>query len=76
MKLCHAAVQSPIITLKEVAEYLKVHPTTVYRLIHREDLPTFKVGADFRFNRENISEWIAKKERSEKPPLKRGRRHS
>ena len=59
MNLRRTAAPSPVMTLKELAEYLKVHPTMIYKLIHRHELPCFKVGADYRFNRENINKWIA-----------------
>jgi excisionase family DNA binding protein len=44
-----------------VAAYLKVHPTTVYRLLKRKGLPGFKVGSEFRLRRVVIDEWIMKK---------------
>jgi excisionase family DNA binding protein len=39
---------SEVMTEDEVAAYLKVHPTTVYRLLKRKGLPGFKVGSEFR----------------------------
>jgi excisionase family DNA binding protein len=55
--------------IDEVAAYLKVHPTTVYRLLKRKQLPAFRVGTDFRFRRADVDEWIREKERArlEKP---------
>ncbi len=38
---------SEIMTIKEVAAYLRVHQSTLYRLIKRGKLPTFRVGSDF-----------------------------
>jgi len=48
--------------IDEVADYLKVHPTTVYRLLKKKQLPAFRIGADFRLRRADIDEWIRKKE--------------
>jgi excisionase family DNA binding protein len=48
---------SPVMTIKEVATYLRVHPCTLYRLLKRQGLPYFKVGSDYRFNREQIDAW-------------------
>ena len=53
-----------ILTLHDVAEYLRVHPSTVYRLIKRGELPRFKIGRDFRFNRESIDRWRNERERA------------
>ncbi len=48
---------SPVITVRGLAEYLQVHPSTVYRLVKLGLLPAFKVGSDWRFNREDIQRW-------------------
>jgi excisionase family DNA binding protein len=37
---------------------LRVHQTTVYRLLREHKLPAFRVGADWRFNREAIERWM------------------
>ena len=47
-----------VMTLNEVAEFLKVHPSTVYRLLKRHSLPAFKMGSDWRFNQESLEQWI------------------
>jgi excisionase family DNA binding protein len=44
-------------TVRDLAQYLKVHPSTIYRLLKREVLPAFKVGSDWRFNVESIDQW-------------------
>lgn len=46
-------------TVKEVAEYLRVNQRTVYRLAVDRKLPGFKVGATWRFKRSDIDGWIA-----------------
>ena len=46
-----------IMTVRELSEYLRVHPTTVYRLLKLGKLPAFKVGSDWRFNSESIDRW-------------------
>jgi excisionase family DNA binding protein len=46
-----------VMTLEEVASYLRVHPSTIYRLLKRKELPAFKVGSDWRFNQESIDRW-------------------
>jgi len=51
------AVPKVVFTLKEVAEYLNVHPDTVRRYVKRGELPAFKIGTDWRFNKESIDRW-------------------
>lgn len=47
-----------ILTLKEVAEYLKLAEKTAYRLAAEGKLPGFKVGGSWRFKREDVLQWI------------------
>lgn len=49
-----------ILTLKEVATYLKLAEKTAYRLAAEGKLPGFKVGGSWRFKREDIEKWIEK----------------
>jgi excisionase family DNA binding protein len=46
-----------VMTVPQLAEYLQVHPSTLYRLLKRKQIPAFKVGSDWRFNREKIDQW-------------------
>ena len=46
-----------VLTLEEVAGYLRVHPSTGYRLLKKRQIPAFKVGSDWRFNLESIDHW-------------------
>ena len=45
-----------VLTVAEVAAFLRVNRSTVYKLIRRGELPAFKVGSDWRFNRTQIEE--------------------
>ncbi|EKD4047504.1 helix-turn-helix domain-containing protein [Vibrio parahaemolyticus] len=47
-----------ILTLKEVATYLKLAEKTAYRLASEGKLPGFKVGGSWRFKREDLDAWI------------------
>jgi len=42
----------------EVAKHLKVHPSTVYKMAKRGELPGFKIGTDWRFDRAQIEDRI------------------
>ena len=46
-----------VMTVKDLSDYLRVHPSTVYRQLKLRQLPAFKVGSDWRFNRESIDRW-------------------
>jgi excisionase family DNA binding protein len=48
-----------VLTIGEVAEILRVHPTTIYRLLKRGDFPGFKVGGNWRISATALNEWIA-----------------
>jgi len=48
---------NPVLTVKEVAAYLRVHQSTIYRLLKSHQLPAFRVGSDWRFNIEAIDHW-------------------
>lgn len=56
-----------VLTLEEVAEFLHVHPSTVYRLLKNRRIPAFRVGSDWRFNRESIDQWVKELETAENP---------
>lgn len=47
-----------ILTIKEVAEYLKVNERTVYRLATSGEMPAFKVGGSWRIKEEELINWI------------------
>jgi excisionase family DNA binding protein len=53
---------STVLTLEEVAEFLRVHPSTIYRLIKKRSIPAFKIGSDWRFNQESIERWMKERE--------------
>lgn len=52
----------PVMTLKETAAFLKVHNSTIYRLLKAKQIPAFRVGSDWRFTREALDRWCAEQE--------------
>ena len=50
--------ESGILTIKDVAGYLKVNERTIYRLAAAKKLPAFKVGTAWRFKKADIEAWI------------------
>jgi excisionase family DNA binding protein len=55
----HVPIETEVMTLQEVCDYLRCHPSTVYRMLKRKELPCFKIGSDHRFLRSEIDQWIA-----------------
>lgn len=51
-------MDSPSMTVRDVAVYLNVDEKTVYRLAQRGELPGFKVAGTWRFKRKDIDSWI------------------
>lgn len=47
-----------ILTLQEVARYLRVDEKTVYRMVKSKQLPAFKVRNQWRFKKKSIDKWI------------------
>lgn len=48
-----------ILTLDEVAVYLKAGKKTVYRLAQQGEIQGFKLGGTWRFRRSELDRWIA-----------------
>ncbi len=53
-----------ILTIKELASYLKIKEKTAYRLTADGKIPGFKVGGSLRFRRSEIEAWIEEQTRS------------
>ena len=47
-----------ILTIRDVALYLKLPVSTVYRLAERRDLPGHKVGRQWRFHKSVLDDWF------------------
>ncbi|AXQ99181.1 helix-turn-helix domain-containing protein [Pseudoalteromonas piscicida] len=59
-------MSNEILTLKELAEYLKLTEKTAYRLAAESKLPGFKVGGSWRFKLVDIEAWIEQKKTKNK----------
>lgn len=55
------AKDKEILTAKEVADYLGLHPLTVHRYAREGKIPAFKIGTDWRFHKKYIERWIKEK---------------
>ncbi|EGL64212.1 excisionase [Agrobacterium sp. ATCC 31749] len=54
-----------IITIREVAEYLRLREKTTYALAAKGELPGFKVGGSWRFRKSALEKWIVQREGNE-----------
>jgi PTS system nitrogen regulatory IIA component len=50
-----------IMTLSQVAAYLKIAEKTVLRMAHREEIPCAKIGSQWRFVKPMIDNWLVSK---------------
>jgi excisionase family DNA binding protein len=55
-----------ILTIKEVADFLKLTEKTAYRLAADGNIPGFKVGGSWRFRRDEIEKMTKNKEPNKK----------
>ena len=50
-----------VMNIRDVAEYLGVHTSTIYKYAQSGNIPAFKIGSDWRFSRRHIDAWIDEK---------------
>ena len=51
-----------VMTVKEIAEFLDVHPMTIYKYVQDGKIPAFKIGANWRIRRGSIKKWMEENE--------------
>ncbi len=51
-------METEIMTIQEVATYLKITEKTAYRLASNGKIPGFKVGGAWRFRQSEVNAWI------------------
>ena len=59
-------MEDDILTIREVAEFLKLTEKTAYRLVSEDKLPGFKVGGSWRFRKSEIDQWIRQQRKMKK----------
>jgi len=55
-------IDTDILTIRELAEYLKIAEKTAYRFASEGKVPGFKVGSAWRFRKSEIDRWITDQE--------------
>jgi len=53
---------SQIMTVEEVADFLKLSKITIYKLVKKGQLPGFRVGNSWRFRKDKIYEIISRQD--------------
>jgi len=59
MRLPMSEIERPVMTVDEVAEYLRIPRGSVYKLAQRGRIPCQKVGRHWRFHRGTIERWLS-----------------
>ena len=58
-----------ILTVKEVAEYLRMNQMTIYKMAQKGEIPAFKIASNWRFRKEEVDEWLNQKAKIRKSIL-------
>jgi excisionase family DNA binding protein len=51
-----------MMTVEELAVYLKMKTVTIYKHAQAGSIPAFKVGSKWRFKKDTIDKWIGDQE--------------
>ena len=60
---------SELLNTAQVAGYLNIHEITVYKLIKQGEIPAFKIGGRWRFNKKILDDWMMMKMNGRKPKM-------
>lgn len=60
-----------IMTLEEVARFLRLNKSTIYRMAREGTLPAWKLGNVWRFKKDAIEDWITNSQRAHEQKLNR-----
>jgi len=55
-------MQDQFLTIDEVAAYLKIPKSTIYKLSQKRNIPSCKIGKQLRFRKSSLDEWLAHQE--------------
>jgi excisionase family DNA binding protein len=61
MRRTKARLMDEVLTVREVATLLKINEKTAYKLAARGEIPGFKVGGSWRFEKAQLEEWMKSK---------------
>jgi excisionase family DNA binding protein len=69
-KLAANGVAKEVMNVEEVAQYLDVAKSTIYKLTSTREIPHFKKGKRIYFRTNEINEWMAKGKRKTNDEIK------
>jgi excisionase family DNA binding protein len=49
-----------ILTIPEVARYLKISKSKIYRLLSKKEIPHIKIGRNVRIRQTDLQTWVEK----------------
>ena len=52
------SVENEILTIEEVATYLRLTPQTIYKWAQERKIPAVKLGKEWRFRKSIIDRWL------------------
>jgi len=62
--LHQGVVMQRLMTIKEVADYLRLSKVTVYKMTREGKIPASKIGKQWRYNEAEIDKWVKQKSNS------------
>jgi excisionase family DNA binding protein len=65
----HALVDTSVLTVHDVAHYLRLSEAKVYRMAREGSVPAFRIGKSWRFRRDVIDEWTRRETARPAAPL-------
>lgn len=54
-----------LMTIKELADYLRLSKVTVYKMTRQGKIPALKIGKQWRYSKSEIDTWVKQKSNSE-----------
>jgi len=60
-----AAPPPEVMTISDLAEYLQVSKSSLYKLVQSGKVPGQKVGKHWRFHKESVDEWLKRSSRQD-----------
>jgi len=58
VRICRMENDNMIMTLEEVAAYLRVKPQTIYTWAQEGKIPAAKLGKEWRFKKSMVDKWF------------------
>ncbi|MHA1304110.1 MAG: helix-turn-helix domain-containing protein [Candidatus Heimdallarchaeaceae archaeon] len=53
-----------LLTLEELAKYLKISKPTLYKMVEKGKIPALKIANQWRFKKDDINRWLEKQRKS------------